>query len=239
MSKNDDFSVKNLDRIILGSLSKEKGKRSKVVIRKEYVGLRHRDLPTLTFMTIEYGHSFEYILDQVNIQEIMNLSDGESIEIKDSQNKKVVCTRDGDLVIFDSPEHSTVIEVPFDEFTIKGEPLSPEEIDKAWRENKRRLFKSKEAEEEFDGIGGSSLVEDEFEDEVEENDTEKMFEEILKEIILNSDFLAIESISTFEEAGIMSNNKGLVINVRLLEDLDTGEVHDGPFEFQLTIVQRR
>ncbi|MDK2801556.1 MAG: hypothetical protein PWQ70_3175 [Clostridiales bacterium] len=235
MSKNDDFSVKNLDRIILGSLSKEKGKRSKVVIRKEYVGLRHRDLPTLTFMTIEYGHSFEYILDQVNIQEIMNLSDGESIEIKDSQNKKVVCTRDGDLVIFDSPEHSTVIEVPFDEFTIKGEPLSPEEIDKAWRENRRRLFKSKEAEEEFDGINSSSLLED----EVEDVDIEKIFEETLEQVILESDFLAIDRVSTFEEAGIMSNNKGLVINVRLLEDLDTGEVYDGPFEFQLTIVQRR
>lgn len=235
MSKNNDFSVKNLDRIILGSLSKEKGKRSKVVIRKEYVGLRHRDLPTLTFMTIEYGHSFEYILDQVNIQEIMNLSDGESIEIKDSQNKKVVCTRDGDLVIFDSPEHSTVIEVPFDEFTIKGEPLSPEEIDKAWRENRRRLFKSKEAEEEFDGINSSSLLED----EVEDVDIEKIFEETLEQVILESDFLAIDRVSTFEEAGIMSNNKGLVINVRLLEDLDTGEVYDGPFEFQLTIVQRR
>lgn len=235
MSKNDDFSVKNLDRIILGSLSKEKGKRSKVVIRKEYVGLRHRDLPTLTFMTIEYGHSFEYILDQVNIQEIMNLSDGESIEIKDSQNKKVVCTRDGDLVIFDSPEHSTVIEVPFDEFTIKGEPLSPEEIDKAWRENRRRLFKSKEAEEEFDGINSSSLLED----EVEDVDIEKIFEETLEQVILESDFLAIDRVSTFEEAGIMSNNKGLVINVRLLEDLDTGEVYDGPFEFQLTIVQHR
>ncbi|HHX70875.1 MAG TPA: hypothetical protein GX708_22845 [Gallicola sp.] len=235
MSKNNDFSVKNLDRIILGSLSKEKGKRSKVVIRKEYVGLRHRDLPTLTFMTIEYGHSFEYILDQVNIQEIMNLSDGESIEIKDSQNKKVVCTRDGDLVIFDSPEHSTVIEVPFDEFTIKGEPLSPEEIDKAWRENRRRLFKSKEAEEEFDGINSSSLLED----EVEDADIEKIFEETLEQVILESDFLAIDRVSTFEEAGVMSNNKGLVINVRLLEDLDTGEVYDGPFEFQLTIVQRR
>jgi len=235
MSKNNDFSVKNLDRIILGSLSKEKGKRSKVVIRKEYVGLRHRDLPTLTFMTIEYGHSFEYILDQVNIQEIMNLSDGESIEIKDSQNKKVVCTRDGDLVIFDSPEHSTVIEVPFDEFTIKGEPLSPEEIDKAWRENRRRLFKSKEAEEEFDGINSSSLLED----EVEDVDIEKIFEETLEQVILESDFLAIDRVSTFEEAGIMSNNKGLVINVRLLEDLDTGEVYDGPFEFQLTIVQHR
>jgi len=219
----------------LGSLSKEKGKRSKVVIRKEYVGLRHRDLPTLTFMTIEYGHSFEYILDQVNIQEIMNLSDGESIEIKDSQNKKVVCTRDGDLVIFDSPEHSTVIEVPFDEFTIKGEPLSPEEIDKAWRENRRRLFKSKEAEEEFDGINSSSLLED----EVEDVDIEKIFEETLEQVILESDFLAIDRVSTFEEAGIMSNNKGLVINVRLLEDLDTGEVYDGPFEFQLTIVQHR
>lgn len=235
MSKNNDFSVKNLDRIILGSLSKEKGKRSKVVIRKEYVGLRHRDLPTLTFMTIEYGHSFKYILDQVNIQEIMNLSDGESIEIKDSQNKKVVCTRDGDLVIFDSPEHSTVIEVPFDEFTIKGEPLSPEEIDKAWRENRRRLFKSKEAEEEFDGINSSSLLED----EVEDVDIEKIFEETLEQVILESDFLAIDRVSTFEEAGIMSNNKGLVINVRLLEDLDTGEVYDGPFEFQLTIVQHR
>ena len=235
MSKNNDFSVKNLDRIILGSLSKEKGKRSKVVIRKEYVGLRHRDLPTLTFMTIEYGHSFGYILDQANIQEIMNLSDGESIEIKDSQNKKVVCTRDGDLVIFDSPEHSTVIEVPFDEFTIKGEPLSPEEIDKAWRENRRRLFKSKEAEEEFDGINSSSLLED----EVEDADIEKIFEETLEQVILESDFLAIDRVSTFEEAGVMSNNKGLVINVRLLEDLDTGEVYDGPFEFQLTIVQRR
>ncbi len=235
MSKNDDFSIKNLDRIILGSLSKEKGKRSKVVIRKEYVGLRHRDLPTLTFMTIEYGHSFKYDLDQVNIQEIMNLSDGESIEIKDSQNKKVVCTRDGDLVIFDSPEHSTVIEVPFDEFTIKGEPLSPEEIDKAWHENRRRLFKSKEAEEEFDGINSSSLLED----EVEDVDIEKIFEETLEQVILESDFLAIDRVSTFEEASIMSNNKGLVINVRLLEDLNTGEVYDGPFEFQLTIVQHR
>ncbi len=165
----------------------------------------------------------------------MNLSDGESIEIKDSQNKKVVCTRDGDLVIFDSPEHSTVIEVPFDEFTIKGEPLSPEEIDKAWRENRRRLFKSKEAEEEFDEINSSSLLED----EVEDVDIEKIFEETLEQVILESYFLTIDRVSTFEEAGIMSNNKGLVINVRLLEDLDTGEVYNGPFEFQLTIVQHR
>jgi len=81
-------------------------------------------------------------------------------------------------------------------------------------------------------------VEDEYEDETEEIDVEKIFEEALEQIILESDFLDINRVSTFAEAGIMSNNKGLVIEVAKLEDLNTGKIYDGPFEFQLTITHR-
>ena len=81
-------------------------------------------------------------------------------------------------------------------------------------------------------------VEDEYEDETEEIDVEKIFEEALEQIILESDFLDINRVSTFAEAGIMSNNKGLVVEVQGIEDLNTGKYYDGPFEFQLTITHR-
>jgi len=81
-------------------------------------------------------------------------------------------------------------------------------------------------------------VEDEYEDEIEEIDVERNFEEALKQIILESDFLTINRVSTFAEAGIMSNNKGLVIEVQEIEDLDTGKIYDGPFKFGLTITSR-
>lgn len=81
------------------------------------------------------------------------------------------------------------------------------------------------------------LLDDEF-DEDEGADIEKVFEEILEHVILESDFIDVIRSSTFEEAGVMSNNKGLIIEVAGLEDLNTGKVYDGPFEFQLTITHR-
>lgn len=82
-----------------------------------------------------------------------------------------------------------------------------------------------------------NLLDDEFNEE-ENVDVEKVFESILEQVILESDFINVVRSSTFEEAGIMSNNKGLVIEVAELEDLNTGKVYDGPFEFQLTITHR-
>lgn len=98
-------------------------------------------------------------------------------------------------------------------------------------EEKTKKVKKPVVAEEVD------LLDDEF-DEDEGADIEKVFEEILEQVILESDFIDVIRISTFEEAGVMSNNKGLIIEVAGLEDLNTGKVYDGPFEFQLTITHR-
>lgn len=98
-------------------------------------------------------------------------------------------------------------------------------------EEKTKKVKKPVVAEEVD------LLDDEF-DEDEGADIEKVFEEILEHVILKSDFIDVIRSSTFEEAGVMSNNKGLIIEVAGLEDLNTGKVYDGPFEFQLTITHR-
>lgn len=98
-------------------------------------------------------------------------------------------------------------------------------------EEKTKKVKKPVVAEEVD------LLDDEF-DEDEGADIEKVFEEILEQVILESDFIDVIRSSTFEEAGVMSNNKGLIIEVAGLEDLNTGKVYDGPFEFQLTITHR-
>ncbi|MDK2801557.1 MAG: hypothetical protein PWQ70_3176 [Clostridiales bacterium] len=98
-------------------------------------------------------------------------------------------------------------------------------------EEKAKKVKKPVVAEEID------LLDGEF-DEDRDVDIEKVFEGILEQVILESDIIDVIRSSTFEEAGIMSNNKGLVIEVAGLEDLNTGKVYDGPFEFQLTITHR-
>jgi hypothetical protein len=102
--------------------------------------------------------------------------------------------------------------------------------------SKKREFSAKDLDKII--LSGKSIRAAEFEDEVGETDAEGILEELLEQVLLDTDIISVDRISTFEEAGVMTKNKGLVFEVTELEDINTGKVVEGPFEFQITITSR-
>ena len=102
--------------------------------------------------------------------------------------------------------------------------------------------KKRELDSEINSILASAFDDEEFEEDPEwledQEDVEKVFESLLENVLLESDYLNVRFTSSFSDYGVMTNNKGLVVEVVELEN-QKGKVLKGPFEFQLTIVKSK
>ena len=67
--------------------------------------------------------------------------------------------------------------------------------------SKKREFSAKDLDKII--LSGKSIRAAEFEDEVGETDAEGILEELLEQVLLDTDIISVDRISTFEEAGEM------------------------------------
>jgi len=102
--------------------------------------------------------------------------------------------------------------------------------------SKKHEFSAKDLDKII--LSGKSIRAAAFEDEAEETNAEEILEELLEQILLETDIISVDRVSTFEEAGVMTKNRGLVFEVSELEDINTGKVVEGPFEFYIIISSR-
>jgi len=93
---------------------------------------------------------------------------------------------------------------------------------------------------DMDSVLDNDMVEIEEDPEwlEEQNDEEKVFEEILENILLDTEYVDVNFTSPFSDSGIMTNNKGLVVEVQELTN-EKGKTLKGPFEFQITIIKSK
>ena len=88
----------------------------------------------------------------------------------------------------------------------------------------------------------SAFEDEEFEEDPEwledQKDSEAVFESLLEITLLESEYFDVNFTSTYSDYGVMTNNKGIVVEVRELVN-EKGEVLRGPFEFHLTIIKSK
>jgi hypothetical protein len=211
MPKNNDFSVHDLEKIILAAETKVKGVKKPIV-----AGENKQSFVDTGTSYIAKKIIFRIVKDDGKTEDIVK-EYSVPIEFHKNVINKLTKSHNG-------KDWMIITDVVTDEKDLVF-VLHPIDVKKIFEESVKKPMVADEVEDEY---------EDEYEDVTEEIDVEKIFEEALEQIILESD-LDISRVSTFAEAGIMTNNKGLVVEVRGIEDLNTGKYYDGPFEFQLTI----
>ena len=88
----------------------------------------------------------------------------------------------------------------------------------------------------------SAFEDEEYEEDPEwledQEDSEAVFESLLEITLLESEYFDVNFTSTYSDYGVMTNNKGIVVEVRELVN-EKGEVLRGPFEFHLTIIKSK
>jgi len=103
------------------------------------------------------------------------------------------------------------------------------------------IGKKNSLDSEINSLLTNVFEDEEFEEDPEwledQEDVEKVFENLLEEVLLETDYFNVISTSPFSDSGVMTNNKGLVVEVKNLEN-QKGKVLKGPFEFYITIVKR-
>jgi hypothetical protein len=224
MPKNNDFSVHDLEKIILAAETKVKGVKKPIVadeVEDEYEDVT-KELGKKDNKQSFVDTGTSYIAKKIIFRIVKD--DGKTEDIVKEYSAPIEFYKNVINKLTKSPngkDWMIITDVVTDEKDLVF-VLHPIDVKKIFEESVKKPIVADE-------------VEDEYEDETEEIDVEKIFEETLEQIILESDFLVINRISTFAEAGIMTNNKGLVVEVQGIEDLNTEKYYDGPFEFQLTI----
>ena len=103
------------------------------------------------------------------------------------------------------------------------------------------IGKKNSLDSEINSLLANVFEDEEFEEDPEwledQEDVEKVFENLLEEVLLETDYFNVISTSPFSDSGVMTNNKCLVVEDKNLEN-QKGKVLKCLFEFYITIVKR-